>query len=131
MTLRRVHRIAIAALLLVAALWTVVAVGFAAQAWWRLPELSAWHSIAFEHEFDAARADAPDSFAAYLAQEERLFAELKRRLYEDPLAADVEPYGRYTPGSPAARLALDGGGNRSAVTPRRATRAARCCCCTA
>lgn len=116
MARRRVRRIAGAALLLVGALWAAVAVGFAAQAWWRLPELAAWHRIAFEHEFDAARADAPDSFAAYLAQEERLFAELKRRLYEDPRAADVEPYGRYTPGSPAARLALDGGGNRSAVT---------------
>jgi alpha-beta hydrolase superfamily lysophospholipase len=116
MRLSRVYRLAIAAALLVATLWTVVAVGFALQAWWRLPELSAWHRITLEHEFDAGSADAPGSFAAYLAQEERLFAELKRRVYDDPRAAGAEPYGRYTPGSPVARAALDGVGNRSGTT---------------
>jgi len=116
MALRRAYRLAIAALLLVAALWTVVAVGFAVQAWWRLPELAAWHDIVFEHEFRAGRADAAATFAAYLEQEQRLFGELRKRLYDRPGAAGTEAYGRYTPGSPVARLALDGAGNRSAVT---------------
>jgi alpha-beta hydrolase superfamily lysophospholipase len=122
--LRRLYRPAIAAALLVATLWTVVAVGFALQAWFRLPELSAWHRTTLEHEFHAGRADAPNSFAAYLAEEERLFAELKRRVYDDPRAAEAEPYGRYTPGSPVARLALDSDGNRSTVTPAHNARGA-------
>ncbi len=116
MALRKVYRLAVAALLLLATLWTVVAVGFAMQAWWRLPELSAWHQIAFEHEFDADRADAATSFPAYLEQEARLFAELKRRIYDDPGKAGREPFDRYRPGSPVARLALDSAGNRSGVT---------------
>ena len=116
MALRKAYRLAIAALLLVAALWSVVAVGFAVQAWWRLPELAAWHDIVFEHEFRAGRADAAATFAAYLEQEQRLFGELRKRLYDRPGAAGTEAYGRYTPGSPVARLALDGAGNRSAVT---------------
>jgi len=122
--LSRLYRLALAAALLVAALWTAVAAGFALQAWWRLPELSAWHQIPLEHEFSASRADAPNSFPAYLAQEGRLFAELKRRVYDDPDAAGTEPYGRYTPGSPVARLALDSGGNRSVVTQAHNARGA-------
>jgi alpha-beta hydrolase superfamily lysophospholipase len=122
--LRRLYRLVLAAALLVAALWTVVAAGFALQAWWRLPELSAWHRIPLEHEFSTGHADAPDSFAAYLAQEGRLFAELKQRVYDDPHAAGTEPYGRYTPGSPVARLALEGNGNRSFVTQAHNARGA-------
>jgi alpha-beta hydrolase superfamily lysophospholipase len=121
---RMAYRLTLAALLLFAALWTVVAVGFAVQAWWRLPELSAWHRITFEHEFRAGDADAPTSFAAYLEQEARLFAELRQRIYGDPDAASKEPYGRYTPGSPVARLALDSTGNRSGVTKADAARGA-------
>jgi len=116
MALRKAYRLAIKALALMAALWIAVAVGFAAQAWWRLPDLSAWHRIAFAHEFRAGHADAARSFAAYLEQEARLFAELRQRLYDDAGAASTEPYGRYTAGSPVARLALDSAGNRSAVT---------------
>ena len=116
MLLRRTSRLAIAALLLAAVLWTVVAVGFALQAWLRLPELSAWHSIVLEHEFHPGRGDAATTFPAYLEQEARLFGELKQRLYDEPGKASREPYDRYTPGSPVARLALDSNGNRSGVT---------------
>ena len=124
MAMRNAYRLAVAALLLAAALWSVVAVGFALQAWWRLPELSSWHSIAFEHEFRAGQAGAATSFDEYLQQEARLFAELKQRLYDDPGKAAREPYDRYTPGSPVARLALDSAGNRSGVTEAYAARGA-------
>ena len=109
--MRMAYRLAVGALLLAASLWTVVAVGFAMQAWWRLPELSAWHRIAFEHEFDADRADAATSFPAYLEQEARLFDELKRRIYDDPGEASREPFDRFRPGSPVARLGPFMGGS--------------------
>jgi len=113
---RKAYRLAATALLLLAALWTAVAVGFALQAWWRLPELSAWHRVAFVHEFDVDRAGTAADFPAYLEQEARLFAELKQRIYDDPGNAGREPYDRYAPGSPVAGLALDSSGNRSGVT---------------
>jgi len=124
MTPRNAYRLAVKAVALLAALWIAVAVGFAAQAWWRLPDLSAWHRIGLQAEFSASRADAPTTFAAYLDQEARLFAELQRRVYDDPAAADRWPYGRYTPGSPVAQLALGGSGNRSSVTKAAAPRGA-------
>ncbi len=96
-----------------AAAWLAVAVGFAAQAWWRLPDLSPWQEIVLENEFHATHADAPRTFAEYLALEQKLFAELKHRIYDTPANADTWEMGRYTPGSPVARLALDAPGNRS------------------
>jgi len=101
------------ALLFVAALWLAVAAGFAAQAWWRLPDLAPWHRIVLDNEFQATRADAPKTFAEYLELESRLFAELKSRIYATPGNADAYAFGRYTPGSVVAQLALDAPGNRS------------------
>jgi alpha-beta hydrolase superfamily lysophospholipase len=116
MPLPRASRLIVQALAWLATLIAAVAVGFAAQAWWRLPDLSAWHTTRFDHEFSADRVGSPATFAAYLDQEARLFAELRQRLYEAPGGAGEEPYARYTPGSPTARLALDSAGNRSGVT---------------
>jgi len=124
MALRKVSRVALKSLALAAALWVAVAAGFAAQAWWRLPDLAAWHRIGFDNEFRADRPDGPTTFPAYLEQEARLFAEFRQRIYDDPGAASKETYGRYTPGSPVARLALDGPGNRSGVTQASAARGA-------
>jgi alpha-beta hydrolase superfamily lysophospholipase len=111
-------------LLAAGAVWLTVAAGFATQAWWRLPDLSAWHTIGLTHEFRADQPDAPASFDAYLAREALLFDEVDRRIYRDPQAAGRDPYGRYTPGSPGARLALDPAGNRSAVLPAAAPQGA-------
>jgi alpha-beta hydrolase superfamily lysophospholipase len=103
---------------------TVVLV-FALQARLRLPELAAWHRIALAAEYRVAAADSPKSFDEYRELESRLFAELERRVREDPAAADTQPLGRYAPGSVQARLALDAPWNRSyelapAGTPRGA-----------
>jgi alpha-beta hydrolase superfamily lysophospholipase len=106
-------RFAWKALLLAAVLWLAVAAGFAAQAWWRLPDLAPWHRIVLDNEFHATRADAPKTFAEYLELEGRLFTELEQRIYATPGNADTYAYGRYTPGSVVARLALDAPGNRS------------------
>ena len=101
--------------LLAAALWLAVAIGFAAQAWWRLPDLSAWHTLVLANEFHARKANAPKTFTEYLALEDRLFDEFKQRIYATPGNADTVPFGRYTPGSVVAQLALDAPGNRSSV----------------
>ena len=121
---RRIYRLAVAALALAGALWSIVAVGFAAQAWWRLPDLSAWHRIALDSEFRAGNDGAAATFAAYLEQEARLFVELKQRIYDDPGQASRQPYDRYAAGSPVARLALESAGNRSGVTEAHAARGA-------
>jgi len=111
MILQRAARLAIGAVMLAAAIAAAVAVGFAAQAWWRLPDLSPWHTIRLGSEFKAG-AGAPRTFAEYQAQEDRLFAELKQKIYSAP-AANASEIDRYATGTLAARLALDTTGNRT------------------
>ena len=111
MILQRAARLAIGAVMLAAAIAAAVAVGFAAQAWWRLPDLSPWHTIRLGREFKAG-AGAPRTFAEYQAQEDRLFAELKQKIYSAP-AANASEIDRYATGTLAARLALDTTGNRT------------------
>src|SRR3954468_10814634 len=93
-----------------AVLATIVLV-FAVQARLRLPDLRAWHTVALgQQEFRAGRAA---SFAEYLALEERLFVELRRRVLDDPAVADQQMFSRYNPASAVARLALETPFNRS------------------
>lgn len=89
---------------------TVVLV-FAVQSRMRHPQLHAWHRLALEEEFRQSSGDA--SFADYLDREERLFASLRRRVLDDPAAADQQAFGRYNPASAPARLALTTIYNRS------------------
>ena len=109
--LQRTTRLAFLALAFLAAIAAAVAVGFAAQAWWRLPDLEPWHTTALTNEFKAGAA-APRTFVEYRAQEDRLFAELKQKIYATPAASPSE-LDRYANGSLAARIALDTMGNRS------------------
>ncbi len=95
----------------VTVLLTVVLV-FALQARARLADLRPWHQVSLAAEFHAG-ADAPKTFAEYRALEDRLFAELRRKVLDDPAAADTQWLGRYTPGSIPARLALETPYNRS------------------
>jgi alpha-beta hydrolase superfamily lysophospholipase len=111
MILQRAARLAIGAVVLAAAIAAAVAVGFAAQAWWRLPDLSPWHTVRLGSEFKAG-AGAPRTFAEYQAQEERLFGELKQKIYSAP-SANASEIDRYVTGTLAARLALDTTGNRT------------------
>jgi len=98
--------------LCVTVLVTIVLV-FAFQARVRLADLSAWHKVSLAAEFRARSADAPKTFPEYRALEDRLFAELRRKVLDDPAAADTQPLGRYKPGTIPARLALETPYNRS------------------
>lgn len=95
------------------ALLAIIVLVFAVQARVRLADLRAWHRIDLENEFHAGREGAPRSFAEYRGLEDRLFAELRRRVIDDPKAADTQLLGRFTPGSIPERLALDTPYNRS------------------
>jgi alpha-beta hydrolase superfamily lysophospholipase len=98
--------------LCVTVLVTIVLV-FAFQARVRLADLRSWHEVSLAAEFHARSADAPKTFVEYRALEDRLFAELRRKVLDDPAAADTQVLGRYRPGSIPARLALDTPYNRS------------------
>lgn len=106
--LRALRYVAVSA---VSVLVTIVLV-YAVQARVRLPELQAWHRLVLEEEAGRARPGAFASFPVYLQQEERLFAELRTRLYATP-DADTFALGRYNPRSVVAGLALDTAYNRS------------------
>ena len=85
---------------------------YAVQARVRLPELHAWHRIVLREEAGRDHPAAFESFEAYRQQEERLFAELRERIYAGP-EADTFALGRYNPQSVVAKLALDTPYNRS------------------
>jgi len=90
-----------------AAVLATIVVVYALQARARLPTLQIWHQIELENEFQADRSDAPASFTAYRAMEERLFAELRQRVLDSPESPDTAKLSRYNPNSVVARLALD------------------------
>lgn len=90
-----------------ASLLLTIVLAFAVQARLRLPELRAWHTVTLAPEFHAGR-DAPASFPQYVALEEQLFADLRRRVLQDSQA-----FSRYNPKSVVARLALETRYNRS------------------
>jgi len=66
----------------------------------RGPELELWHTESLEEEFRADDLAATTTLADYLAAEERLFAELDRKIYERVTPAPDNVISRYTPGSP-------------------------------
>jgi alpha-beta hydrolase superfamily lysophospholipase len=98
---------------LVASVLATIVIVFAVQARLRLPDLQPWHRIELAEEFRGTRADAPKTFAEYLALEERLFAELRKRVFDDPEVADRAQVSRYDPTSVPAQLALGTRYNRS------------------
>jgi alpha-beta hydrolase superfamily lysophospholipase len=100
----------VAALAATALLTTVLV--YAVQARVNLPDLRAWHRIVLREEAGSSRPAAFESFEAYRQQEERLFAELRERIYT-AREADTLALGRYNPNSVVARLALDTPYNRS------------------
>ena len=86
---------------------------FAIQARVRLSDLHAWHRVRLDEEFRAGSRGAPATFADYLKLEDRLFAEMRRKVFDDPASADSFLLSRYHPGSIPERLALDTPHNRS------------------
>jgi alpha-beta hydrolase superfamily lysophospholipase len=95
----------------VTVLATIVLV-FAVQARINLPELRAWHRIVLREEAGAHNPGAFESFEAYKRQEDKLFAELRARIYRGA-EADTASLGRYNSRSVVAQLALDTPYNRS------------------
>lgn len=65
----------------------------------RRDDLSPWHTTVLEEEF--TEDDRDETFADYLAREERLFAELKTRIYDVTGTASPEVIHRFQKGSPA------------------------------
>jgi alpha-beta hydrolase superfamily lysophospholipase len=102
------YAVALCAVVLV----TIVLV-FAIQSRLRLADLEPWHEIVLSEEFRADRAGAPKTFDEYRALEDRLFAQLKTSVLDDPKKADKSLLGRYTPGSITSKLALETPYNRS------------------
>jgi alpha-beta hydrolase superfamily lysophospholipase len=90
---------------------TIVLV-YAVQARINLADLHAWHEIVLQEEAGRGHEEAFESFEAYRRQEDRLFAELRARIYGRQ-NADTFTLGRYNPSSVVARLALDTPYNRS------------------
>ena len=111
--LRHVRRVLVYASSALAIVLATIVLTFAVQARLRLAELRPWHRVTLEQEFRANRADAPKSFDEYLKLEDRLFAELRNRVFDDKTAADSLMLGRYNPNSVPAHLALDTPYNRS------------------
>jgi alpha-beta hydrolase superfamily lysophospholipase len=107
----RALRLTIRVALVLGAIVAAVAVGFAAQAWWRHPDLAPWHTVRLANEFKLG--SAPHTFAEYVAQEERLFAELRQKIYASSARVDGSDLERYHPGSLASHIALDTTGNRT------------------
>jgi hypothetical protein len=106
MWITRAGRRALRLLLYVGGLCVAVAAGFAAQAWWRHPPLAPWHTALLTEEFRSG-PHAPATFPAYLALEERLFAQLERDVYgAGPGEAGERPLDRYALGTLPARIAL-------------------------
>ena len=99
--------------LLVAAVLATIVLVFAIQARVRLADLDPWHTIELEEEFRVGRPGAPKTFDEYRQLEDRLFAELRRRVVDDPAVADRWAIGRYNPRSVPAQLALERPYNRS------------------
>jgi len=112
MILVRTTRLVLYLALWAASIVAAVAIGFAAQAWWRHPDLGRWHTVRLANEF-AAGPQAPRTFPEYLRQEQRLFAELERKVYDPVPSGRAGPLERYARGTLAARIALETPGNRS------------------
>ncbi len=64
-----------------------------------LPDLRVWHTAHLDAEFRAKDADNIRTIADYRALEERLFAQLKRDVYDHVRLEDRRRFNRYSPGS--------------------------------
>lgn len=98
----------------------MVAIGGVVFAWARLartlPDLHGWHLSAPASEFRASQADGAYTFDDYLAQENRVFAELDDLMKKDWAGESVGRFCRYKPDSicnPATLL--DRNWNRTVV----------------
>lgn len=63
------------------------------------PDLAPWHTAWLREDFQADDAARVNDMAGYIAQEERLFAELERKVYREVEAEQASPLNRYWAGS--------------------------------
>jgi alpha-beta hydrolase superfamily lysophospholipase len=86
------------------------------------PELKPWHTAVLNEEFTRADSARIRTLQDYRKLEERLFAELRREVYERIDDSDRRLINRYSTGSRADPMALDDNANRtlelSAPRPR-------------
>ncbi len=67
----------------------------------KAPDQQLWHSVELAEEFSHRRQSEIDSFEAYLALEERLFAEVQDRIYAHTPRGEAHRLERYSRGSAA------------------------------
>jgi alpha-beta hydrolase superfamily lysophospholipase len=79
----------------------------------RLPPLSIWHTAQLDAEFTAADAAKVSTLSDYRAVEERVFAQLAQRVYDQVPERERLRYMRYTAGSPADPRAYPPDWNRT------------------
>jgi alpha-beta hydrolase superfamily lysophospholipase len=102
--LPRTKRLVSAALILVA---MILSAGCAA------PTLEPWHSEELDEEFTAEHLDQVRNFSDYLELEDRLFAQLRREVYERVDTGTKQSLVRYSPGSAADPSGRSPNWNRS------------------
>ena len=100
----------LAKILLIAFLLLLVVLYALSTNW---PEPQRWHSVSLDQEFDRGQLDQVDSFADYLALEERLFQQLQEQIYEQTASGPDHRFERYSQGSAADPSNREPNWNRS------------------
>jgi alpha-beta hydrolase superfamily lysophospholipase len=102
----------------------VVAAGavFASWAQRSKPELSPWHTVDLEHEFDARDARSGFDWDDYLALEDLLFEELEEQVVRNRDARAEPAWNRYAPGGANNPAGFPRNWNRSYELPGVAER---------
>jgi alpha-beta hydrolase superfamily lysophospholipase len=77
------------------------------------PDLEAWHTIDLEEEFTASKAESIQSFNKYLDLENRLFTELREKVYQGKSNVRKNSLNRYFPGSMSDPMKIKQNWNRS------------------
>jgi alpha-beta hydrolase superfamily lysophospholipase len=65
-----------------------------------MPELQIWHTVSLSHEFTARDETPRSTLKDYLDREERLFRELKEKVYDRLEPTDELAFSRYLTGGP-------------------------------
>ena len=77
------------------------------------PDLKAWHTVELDEEFTTKKAESIQSFKEYLELEERLFRQLRQKVYQDKGQAGKNRLNRFFMGSMADPMKIERNWNRS------------------
>ena len=77
------------------------------------PDLKAWHTVELDEEFTTKKAESIQSFKGYLELEERLFRQLRQKVYQDKGQAGKNRLNRFFMGSMADPMKIERNWNRS------------------